>query len=427
MKKNIFIFLIINVIVFGCTERQKEPEIRSVTSVEVVRDEKVVAFCGLFGLPSMDYGIENDVVKKNENFAAILQRRGLDYQLIYNISQKAHNVFDLRKLRAGNTYTLLFTPGAEHPDYMIYEENYRTHICFSFTDSLWVTRSEFPLQEEEKFVDITIARSLWQDLEEAGYNPLVANGLSEIFAWTVDFFGLQRGDNFKVCYTAYMLNGKEIEAGPVQAASFTRSGKSQMAYRFVQDSIPGYWNQDGINLQRAFLKAPLKYSRISSGFSYARKHPVTRIVRPHTGIDYAAPAGTPVMSIGEGVVVQRTYTRGGGNQVKVKHNNVYTTAYLHLSRFAKGLAVGKWVAQGEVIGYVGSTGLSTGPHLDFRVWKNNKPINPLTMESPPADPVYESNMEQFLTHIAPYRRHLQPEFYKKMALEIIEFTGIRFY
>ncbi|HPV87717.1 MAG TPA: peptidoglycan DD-metalloendopeptidase family protein [Bacteroidales bacterium] len=426
MKKHVFILLIFSTIILACTNRQKEREKPSETSVEIVRDERIDAFCCLFGLPSIDYEFENDVVKRNEHFAAILQRRGVDYQLIYNVSQKARNVFDLRKLKAGNTYTLLFTPGAELPDYMIYEENYRTHICFSLTDSIWVTRSEFPLQEEEKFVDITITSSLWQDLKEAGYNPLVANGLSEIFAWTVDFFGLQKGDSFKACYTAYMLNGKEIEVGPVQAASFSRAGRSQMAYRFVQDSIPGYWDQDGVNLQRAFLKAPLKFSRISSGFSYARRHPVTRIVRPHTGIDYAAPAGTPVMSIGEGVVVQKTYTRAGGNQVKVKHNSVYTTAYLHLSRFAKGLTVGKRVSQGEVIGYVGSTGLSTGPHLDFRVWKNNKPINPLTMESPPADPVHGSNMKQFLSHIAPFRRHLQPELYKEIALEIIDLAGIRF-
>jgi len=309
---------------------------------------------------------------------------------------------------------------------MIYEENFRTHVCFSLTDSLLVTRSEFPLEIEEKSIEVTINSSLWQDLEDAGYNPLVANGLSEVYAWTVDFFGLQKGDSFRACYQAYMLNGKEVEAGPILASAFIRSGRSLMAYRFVQDSLPGYWDPDGVNLQRAFLKAPLKYSRISSGFSYARRHPITRVVRPHTGIDYAAPSGTPVMSIGEGVVVERTYTRGGGNTVKIKHNSVYATAYLHLSRFAKGLTVGKRVAQGEVIGYVGSTGLSTGPHLDFRVWKNGKPINPLTMESPPADPVHQENMDRFRTHIASYRSYLQPEYYEKLALRIIGLTGISF-
>ncbi|HOR12212.1 MAG TPA: M23 family metallopeptidase, partial [Bacteroidales bacterium] len=209
-------------------------------------------------------------------------------------------------------------------------------------------------------------------------------------------------------------------------ASFIRAGRTQNAFRYLQDSVPGYWDQDGVNLQRAFLKAPLKFSRISSGFSYARRHPITRIVRPHTGTDYAAPAGTPVMSIGEGKVIERTYTRAGGNTVRIKHNSVYTTAYLHLSRFASGLTVGKHVAQGETIGYVGSTGSSTGPHLDFRVWRNGKPINPLTMESPPADPIHASDIKSFKEHIAPYRRGLEPECYKRIALQIISLAGVRF-
>ncbi|MDD5314145.1 MAG: peptidoglycan DD-metalloendopeptidase family protein [Bacteroidales bacterium] len=426
MRKTVFILLIFCALCSGCNRNQEGSESIPGQISETVPEGIVADFCHLFGLPLIKYEPENDVVKRNENFAAILQRRGVDYRLIMNLTQKAGGVFDLRKLKAGNAYTLLYEPGSSLPSYMIYEENFRTHVCFSLTDSLLVTRSEFPLEIEEKSIEVTINSSLWQDLEDAGYNPLVANGLSEVYAWTVDFFGLQKGDSFRACYQAYMLNGKEVEAGPILASAFIRSGRSLMAYRFVQDSLPGYWDPDGVNLQRAFLKAPLKYSRISSGFSYARRHPITRVVRPHTGIDYAAPSGTPVMSIGEGVVVERTYTRGGGNTVKIKHNSVYATAYLHLSRFAKGLTVGKRVAQGEVIGYVGSTGLSTGPHLDFRVWKNGKPINPLTMESPPADPVHQENMDRFRTHIASYRSYLQPEYYEKLALRIIGLTGISF-
>ena len=159
-------------------------------------------------------------------------------------------------------------------------------------------------------------------------------------------------------------------------------------------------------MKKAFLKAPLKYSRISSGFSYARKHPVTRKVRPHTGVDYAAPKGTPVMSIGDGVVTSRKYEGAGGNTVRIRHNSVYSTAYLHLSKFASNLKVGQRVRQGEVIGYVGSTGTSTGPHLDFRVWKNGTPINPLKMESPPAEPVKKENMAAFLQRKATMESYL---------------------
>jgi len=420
------LILMSGLVICGCAGSGQEPEVIPEVSVETVPDGEVAGLCRMFNLPLMDYGLENEVIRKNENLASILQSRGVDYQQVYSLTQKARGVFDLRKLKAGNPYTLLYAPGAPEPSYFIYEENYRTHVCFSLTDSLWVARAEIPIEIQEKFVDITISSSLWQDLEEAGYNPLVANGLSEVFAWTVDFFGLQKGDTFRASYQAYMLKGKEVEAGPILAASFIRAGRTQNAFRYLQDSVPGYWDQDGVNLQRAFLKAPLKFSRISSGFSYARRHPITRIVRPHTGTDYAAPAGTPVMSIGEGKVIERTYTRAGGNTVRIKHNSVYTTAYLHLSRFASGLTVGKHVAQGETIGYVGSTGSSTGPHLDFRVWRNGKPINPLTMESPPADPIHASDIKSFKEHIAPYRRGLEPECYKRIALQIISLAGVRF-
>ena len=426
MKVKWLILLAISTILIGCAGEKESEVIPDQPSSTEEPDGQISQFCTLFNLPSLGYEMESDVVRRNENFADILQRRGIDYAVIFAISRDFRNVFDMRKLRAGNAYTLLYKPDSAQPSYMIYEEDFRRHVCFSLSDSLWVSRCEFPLVTEEKFVDVTITTSLWQNLEEAGYNPLVANGLSEVYAWTVDFFGLRQGDTFRAYYQAYILNGEEVEAGPVLAATFIRSGEEQMAFRYVQDSMPGYWDQNGINLQRTFLKAPLRYSRVSSGFSYARRHPITRVVRPHTGVDYAAPAGTPVMSIGEGVVTERNYTRGGGNTVKIKHNSVYTTAYLHLSRFAKGLVVGKRVAQGEVIGYVGSTGLSTGPHLDFRVWRNGKPINPLRMESPPADPVHQENMNDFLEYIAPFRRSLNPGFYKDLAIKIVGFAGINF-
>jgi len=164
-----------------------------------------------------------------------------------------------------------------------------------------------------------------------------------------------------------------------------------------------YWNEKGESMRKAFLKAPLNYSRISSGFSYARKHPVTRRVQPHTGVDYAAPTGTPVMSVGDGTVIECRYKGANGNIVKIRHNSVYTTAYLHLSRFAKGMKVGKRVRQGDVIGYVGSTGRSTGPHLDYRIWKNGTPINPLKMESPSAEPLKSENMGAFMDIMGAYR------------------------
>ena len=192
------------------------------------------------------------------------------------------------------------------------------------------------------------------------------------------------------------MDSLSIGIGKIHAAKFTHKGKPFLAFYFKNDSVNGFWDEEGNSLRKAFLKAPLKFSRISSGFTYARKHPIYKTVRPHTGVDYAAPTGTPVMSIGDGVVVQKGYKGGGGHTVKIRHNSVYSTAYLHLSRYAKNLSVGSHVSQGEVIGYVGSTGASTGPHLDFRVWKNGSPINPLTMESPSVEPVPQSAMSEFV-------------------------------
>ena len=191
-------------------------------------------------------------------------------------------------------------------------------------------------------------------------------------------------------------DGEILDVERVLYAEFTHGDQVYKSYWFDDGSGNYYWNEKGESMRKAFLRAPLSYTRISSGFTYSRRHPITRKVRPHTGIDYAAPAGTEVMSIGDGVVVYKGFKTAEGNMVKIKHNSVYTSAYLHLSRYGKNISVGQRVKQGQVIGYVGSTGYSTGPHLDFRIWKNGTPINPLKMESPPAEPLSKDDMPAFL-------------------------------
>lgn len=432
MKRILYNSLIICALMaFACACRGKatvneevKPDGASVEAGMVTTDTVGMPLYAQLGIPTLDYEIEEDVVKKNELFATILQRRGVPYTVVHQLTEVSQGTFDMRKLRVGQSYTLLYLPNGSEPRYMVYEENVRSHVCFSLQDSLWVSRYQIPITVEQRSVEVTITHSLWQDLSDAGANPLVAIPLSEVYAWTIDFFGLQKGDSIKAYYQAYMLNGKELEPGPIVAASFTHGGQTYKAFRYVQDSVAGYWNFEGENLQKAFLKAPLRYSRISSGFSYARRHPITRVVRPHTGVDYAAPTGTPVMSIGDGTVIAKGYAGGGGNTVRIKHNSVYTTAYLHLSKYAKGLAVGQRVSQGQVIGYVGSTGSSTGPHLDFRVWQNGKPINPLTMESPPADPIHEGDLERFQKDISFYNRQLTAHYYKDIAYALWRKAGL---
>ena len=258
-------------------------------------------------------------------------------------------------------------------------------------------------------------------MKAAGASPLIILSLSDIYAWTVDFFGLQKGDRFRVLYEEKVCDGEVIAIDTVRYAIFSHNGKDLPMVMYDQkDGGNIWWNEKGESMRKAFLKAPLKFSRISSGFSYARRHPVTRRVQPHTGIDYAAPKGTPVMSIGDGVVTSKKYEGAGGNTVRIRHNSVYSTAYLHLSGYAKGLKVGQRVRQGEVIGYVGSTGRSTGPHLDFRVWKNGSPINPLKMESPPAEPLKKENLEDFELVHKKYRAQVDSIYARDIVRELFD-------
>lgn len=353
-----------------------------------------------YGFRTGDFNLKEGQVQRGDFFVPLLTRLGVSIADAYNLTEVSKGVFDLKTIKVGNRYKAYYTKEEDaRLAYLVYADSKINYVVFGVADSMFVKVGEREVTSRLRSGEATINSSLWNDVSAAGMSPLIALRLSEIYAWTVDFFGLQKGDSFKVLYEELYVGDKFFDIGEIYAALFTHAGENFEAYRFVQDDTPQYWNSKGENLRKAFLKAPLSFTRISSGFSYARRHPITRVVRPHTGVDYAAPRGTPVMSIGDGVVTQRVYTRGGGNQIKIKHNSVYTTAYLHLSGFAKGLSVGKRVRQGEVIGYVGSTGMSTGPHLDFRVWKNGKPINPLKMKSPPADPLKKENKELFASSI----------------------------
>ena len=259
---------------------------------------------------------------------------------------------------------------------------------------------------KERSAQAVIESSLWNAMVGNNLPIELALELSEIYAWTIDFFGLQKGDSIRVYYDEQYVDTTRIGIGLIYAAEFYHGKVWQEAYWFVAENTRNYYDSKGNSMRKAFLKAPLSYTRISSGFTYKRLHPVHKVYKPHTGVDYAAPMGTPVMTIGDGTVIQREYRGGGGNTVKIKHNATYTTAYLHLSKFADGLKVGQHVKQGQVIGYVGSTGTSTGPHLDFRVWKNGTPIDPLKMDSPPAEPIPAQLKDTFSTIVAGYKAKL---------------------
>ena len=349
-----------------------------------------------YNIPISRYRKVEGSIRRGEFFSTLMTRLGASQGDIYALDTKSKGVFDMRQIKVGYHYHAYYAPG--EPDtlaYVVYEKDNASYVVFSLRDSLSVQVFEKDISKVVDYVEVEIQYSLWQDIIDAGAPALLAVSLADIYAWSIDFFGLQKGDSFKAVYEKTMCDGEILDVERVLYAEFRHGGDSFKAYWFDNGTGNYYWNEKGESMRKAFLRAPLSYTRISSGFTYSRRHPITRKVRPHTGIDYAAPTGTEVMSIGDGVVVYKGYKRAEGNMVKIKHNSVYTSAYLHLSRYGKGLNVGDRVRQGQVIGYVGSTGYSTGPHLDFRIWKNGTPINPLKMESPPAEPLAEADMPAF--------------------------------
>lgn len=385
--------------------------------VEPVQEEDVAVPSLGFWPDSLE--LREGVVKKGQFFSTLLGGLGMSQQEAYNLTEASKEVFDVKTLRVGKPYRAYYEDSVLK--YLVYERDNAGSIVFDCTAPYGAWIFEKPVTVEQRYADVTITTSLWVDMIAAGVSPLLIVSLSDIYAWTVDFFALQKGDRFRVLYEERVCDGKVIAVDTVRYAVFSHSGEDFPMVMFDQkDGGNVWWNEKGESMRKAFLKAPLNYSRISSGFSYSRKHPVTRKVQPHTGVDYAAPTGTPVMTIGDGVVTSVKYEGAGGNTVRIRHNSVYSTAYLHLSRYAKGLKAGQRVRQGEVIGYVGSTGRSTGPHLDFRVWKNGTPINPLKMESPPAEPIKDSNKGAFAETSAKYKARIDSIQAYKLLPTILE-------
>lgn len=361
-----------------------------------------------FGIDTSNYIVENFTVKRGDFFGSILNRIGVSANEVYNISQASKNVFDVRKIKLGDDYRILREKDSlKTPAFMIYDQDNLTSVVISLKDSLYAKEYTKQLERNLKVGRATISTSLWNDVQKAGIPALMALKLSDVYDCTIDFFGLQNGDSFIVLYDELTYNGEYMGLGDIYMAEFTHVGKVYKAYRFAQGQAKSqFWNEEGGSMKKAFLKAPLNFTRISSRFTYARRHPILKIVRPHTGVDYAAPSGTPVVALGEGVVIHRGWAGGGGHTVKIKHPGNYVTSYMHLRGYAKGLKKGSRVAQGELIGYVGSTGLSTGPHLDFRVYKNGKPIDPLKMESPSVEPISKEYMAEFDTKKEHYYKQM---------------------
>lgn len=361
--------------------------------------EEVVPVEYLYGFDRSQYDIYEGKVEEGQTLSHILE--GYTSQVNINrIAAESKQTYDFRHMKVGDEYAIFSQSDSlgSHLRHFVFEKN-RVNVVYVSLDAENNISVKME-QKEQRFVrrkvTAKISSSLWNCLIENDIHPALAIDIEDIYGWSVDFFALHEGDTFTAIFDERYIEDERVGTGTVWGCVFNHAGKDYYAIPFDQNGKLSYWDENGKSMRKQFLKAPLKYTRISSKFSYNRMHPVHKVRRPHLGVDYAAPMGTPVVAIADGTITARYWDKkGGGNVLKIKHTNGYSSSYLHLKGYAKGIAVGKRVSQGQLIAYVGSTGTSTGAHLDFRLYKNGKPMDPLKAPSDPVEPIKKANEEAF--------------------------------
>lgn len=351
-----------------------------------------------FGIEADIFNVTNGKIRRNENISTLFSNSGAPDSTVYYLQNHFKDIFDFRRIVAGKDYRIYSSAdSAASLCYFVYEKDPVNFVVIDLNDTVAVYSRQREKTIERKEVSGIIRYSLYTALERNEADPELFVKLSNIFAWQIDFYHIQKGDNFKVIYEEESVDDEVVGIGKILGAYFQHMGEDYYAVEFTIDGTEEYFDENGKSLRKAFLKAPLEYSRISSRFTRRRFHPILKRVKAHLGTDYAAPTGTPIRSVGNGEIISAAYTRGNGNYVKVRHNSVYTTQYLHMSKFAKGVRAGVSVKQGQVIGYVGSTGLATGPHLCYRFWKNGAQVDPLKEKLPSSNPIGEAYKAEYNT------------------------------
>lgn len=350
----------------------------------------------LYGMVVNDLQVVQDVVKRNQRFSDLLQGYHVPTRVQRQLSLLSKETFDFRKISTNKKYTLI----AEHDSLksiraLIYEPNPIDYYVFHFNDSIRVEAGHRPVRVLEKEVAGVIGSSLSETIEKLGISPELTNRFVDIFAWQVDFQRLQKGDRFKLFYEEQQVEGQTIGIGKIKGVYFEHFNHPYYAVPFDQGGGLDYFDGNGQSLRKALLKYPIEFTRISSRYNLNRFHPIAKVFRAHLGTDFAAPTGTPIRTVGDGIIEEAQYKSNNGNYVKIRHNGTYTTQYLHMSKIAAGMRPGLRVRQGETIGYVGSTGLATGPHLCYRFWRNGVQVDALRVELPPSEPVKNEFIAKF--------------------------------
>jgi murein DD-endopeptidase MepM/ murein hydrolase activator NlpD len=362
-----------------------------------------------YGKLSFNEVLVKSEIQGDEFLSNIFEKNNLGFDNLISLSALPDSIFNERRIRAGNTYGVVYEIENQtaKPSKFIYEKNRVDYIVASLNEDFQVELNKKEIEVVEKIASGVINSSLYLTMLSNNTNPLLAVSLSEIYAWTIDFYKIQKGDEFKIIYTEELVEGKSLGIFDIKASTFKHYGKELEAYyhHVVGQPYGDYYDQDGGSMRHTFLKAPVKYSRISSRYSGKRFHPVQKRWKAHLGTDYAAPRGTPIYSTANGIVIASKYSKYNGNYVKVKHNSMYTTQYLHMSK--RAVTTGTYVTQGQVIGYIGSTGLATGPHVCYRFWKNGKQVDCNKQDLPRAEPIEEQYLEEYLKAIIPLRNDIK--------------------
>ncbi|MCW5907731.1 MAG: peptidoglycan DD-metalloendopeptidase family protein [Chitinophagales bacterium] len=377
-----------------------------------------------YGMDVSRFIVKNHIVKPNEFFADILTGYNVAYSSIDYIARESKGIFNLNKIKAGNNCTML----CEETDSglvcrkLIYEESKTDFVVFNMDDSLFVYRGQKKVERKKREVSGVINSSLYETLEANNISPALAVRMADIFAWSVDFYRIQKGDRFKVIYEEDFVQDESVGIGQIQAVLFNSGGKDFYALYYAKEKGErgDYYDENGNSMKKMFLKAPVKFSRISSRYTMKRFHPVTKAWKAHLGTDYAAPHGTPIMATADGVIEAATFNPNNGNYVKIRHSGQYKTQYLHMSKIASGMRPGLRVKQGDVIGYVGSTGLATGPHVCYRFWKDGKQVDPLKQSLAYAEPLPAKYKLDFLDKTKGVKTSLDGISYEQHNIAVIK-------
>ncbi len=397
------IYLLIACFLLACDEETAPVEISQ-------EQEEIVVEPDLrYGFDFNQYTAKQLKIKRGDTFGAILERNGIDYPQVYEILQSIKGDVNVRKLQIGKPYTLLYDKDSiSTPKAFIYHPDALGYSVIQLRDSIYGKQVSKSIRTVELEATGVIESSLYETMQNSGYNNMLTYFMADVYAWTIDFTRLDKGDRFKVIYTEKFVDDSiSVGIEKIKAAYFEHRGKGLYAYEFETDSIKGivdYFDDKAKNLRRAFLKAPVKFSRISSRYNLKRRIAYYGRVKPHKGTDYAAAVGTPIMATANGRVTKASYTRGNGNYVKIKHNNTYSTQYLHMKR--RKVKVGQYVKQGDVIGWVGMTGNTSGPHVCYRFWKNGRQVDPFKQKLPEAKPISSELKKRYFAHIKATEKQL---------------------